>query len=101
MQLFDIRYEDSMPMQTWGGLVTGPALAASIAAADFGGLEQTSLAGDLPVDATVPPLTNREVLNLNLQLPTAGALDAADVPEDDLDAYRRLYRWYPPVPAPM
>jgi hypothetical protein len=101
MQLFDLRYKDGTPMQTWGGLVVSPDIDSAVAAVDFGALEQTSLLDQPPVDATVPTLTMREVLHLNSQLPCAGPLAGEDIPADDLDAYRRLYRWYPPVPVAM
>lgn len=101
-QVFDIRYTDSTPMQTWGGLVSLPGDPdAQVALAGLKGLPQTSFAGDPAVHATVPPLTTREVLHLNSQLPCAGPLDAEDIPVDELNAYERLYRWYPPVPAAM
>lgn len=102
-QLFDIRYKDGVPMQTWGGLLSVPEQAEAVAAADFGALEQVSLASEPAVGATVPPLTTREVLYLNQRLPCGegGRLTGEDIPEEQLDAYERLYRWYPPVPAAM
>ena len=84
-QLFDIRYTDSTPMQTWGGLLAvdgDPSAAAVIAECDA--LEQTSLPGQPPVRATVPPLTTREVLYLNRQLPSQGVLQGEDIPDAEL-----------------
>jgi hypothetical protein len=101
-QLFNLRYTDSTPMQTWGGVLVGPAMAAAFESARFDELDQTSNDATM-VDATVEPLTMREVLHLNRQLP-AGAgspLTGDGIPSDALRAYERLYRWYPTVPAPM
>jgi hypothetical protein len=101
-QVFDIRYTDSTPMQTWGGLVSVPGDPdAQIALDELKMLRQTSFAGNLAVHATVPPLTTREVLHLNSQLPAVSSLDAEDIPVDELNAYESLYRWYPPVPVAM
>lgn len=101
-QLFNIRYRDDQPMHTWGGLILHPSTQAAYASAHFGELTQVS-DGDVVVDATVEPLTMRETLHLNRQLPLpAGAkLQGDGIPAAALDAYRRLYPWYPSVPVPM
>jgi hypothetical protein len=101
-QLFNIRYDDGTPMLTWGGLIVAPGMHAALENACFHELEQTS-DGEHMVDATVHPLTTREVLHLNSQLPTRDAtgLSGQGIPEEALQSYERLYRWYPTVPAPM
>lgn len=101
-QVFNIRYTDTTPMQTWGGVLVGPAMNAAYESARFAELEQTS-SGPTLVDATVQPLTTREVLHLNRQLPASDEtqISGEGIPLDALRAYERLYRWYPPVPAAM
>jgi hypothetical protein len=101
-QLFNIRYRDDNPMQTWGGVLLSPGMSAALDLANFAEMEQVSL-DEMAVDATVEPLTTREVLHLNRQIPTApgAALVGEGIPPAALIAYERLYRWYPAVPAPM
>lgn len=101
-QLFNIRYSDGSPMQTWGGVLVGPAMQAAFDSARFDELEQTSPNSSM-IDATVEPLTTREVLHLNRQLPATreDPLSGEGIPGDALRAYERLYRWYPPVPTAM
>ena len=100
VQLFDVRYRDSTSMQTWGAIVAGPHLDETQLRATFSGLPQVAFSGDPSFEASVPPLTAREVLRLNEQLPSS-KLEDDSIEQDALDAYKRLYRWYPPVPAPM
>lgn len=101
-QLFNVGYRDDQPMQTWGGLIVSPSMAHALGAAHFEELEQVS-ADERFVNTTVEPLTTREVLHLNRQLPLASdaKLIADGIPDKALDAYARLYRWYPAVPAAM
>lgn len=101
-QLFNLKYRDDQPMQTWGGILVAPAMRAAFESARFDELDQVC-AGPQIFDATVQPLTTREVLHLNPQLPlSAGAsLAAHGIPEGALLAYERLYRYYPVVPAAM
>jgi len=101
-QLFNIRYRDDQPMHTWGGVVVSPAARSAFEAAHFEELAQVSRDGAL-VTATVEPLTTREVLHLNQQLPVAEGipLSGQGIPDNALTAYERLYRWYPSVPAAM
>jgi hypothetical protein len=101
-QVFNIRYRDDQPMQTWGGVLVAPAMRPAFEAAHFDELEQCSHDEHM-LDATVEPLTTREVIHLNRQLPVApgDALRGEGVPSEALRAYERLYRFYPPVPAAM
>ena len=101
-QLFNIRYRDDQPMQTWGGIFVAPAMRPAFDAARFDELEQCSHDARM-FDTTVEPLTTREVIHLNRQLPATGggALTGEGVPPEALGAYERLFRFYPSVPAAM
>lgn len=100
-QLFYFCYSDDAPMLTWGGVIVHPGQRASFDQAAFHELEQTRAGAD-PLHVSVPPLTAKEVVHLNEQLPGDPAtLTAAGIPDPDKEAYGRLYRWYPPVPTPI
>jgi hypothetical protein len=101
-QLFNIRYRDDQPMHTWGGLLVTPGMRTAFESARFDELEQVSRSTAI-IDTTVEPLTTREVIHLNRQLPSgAGQQISGDgIPGHALAAYERLYRWYPSVPAAM
>lgn len=100
--LFNIRYRDDQPMHTWGGVLVTPGMRSAFESARFDELEQVSRDASL-VDATVEPLTTRETLHLNRQLPVSSGerLSGEGIPDDALSAYERLYFWYPTVPVGM
>ena len=101
-QLFNIRYRDDQQMHTWGGLLLGPGMHAAFDSARFDELEQVRCSTN-PLDVIVEPLTTREVLYLNRQLPVTGGAELLGdgIPPEALSAYERLYRWYPSVPTAM
>jgi hypothetical protein len=101
-QVLNIRYRDSQTMHTWGGVLVAPGMRSAFDSAHFEDLEQVSTDSRL-IDATVEPLTTREVLHLNRQLPvtTPNTLGGHGIPDNALRAYERLYRWYPSVPIAM
>lgn len=102
-QLFHFRYADGARMLTWGGILLAPANRQSFELANFPDLSQVCTEGEPPREIAPPLLTMREALHLNAQLPATnvGALSANGIPPTDLQHYADLYRWYPPVPAPM
>lgn len=101
-QLFHFRYADGARMVTWGGLVLAPANRPAFDDARFSELAHVREAGEPALTIDPPVLTLKEAIHLNAQLPlVAGVLSADGIPEAALDSYADLYRWYPPVPAPM
>jgi SAM-dependent methyltransferase len=99
-QLFHFRYADGAQMLTLGGVIVTPAVRQAFEAARFDEATHVSR-DDTAVTITAPPLTAREALHLNRQLPLSvdATLDCPGLVEEDLDGYERYYRWYPPIPA--
>jgi hypothetical protein len=102
-QLFHFRYADGARMLTWGGLVLGPGMDPAFHGASFDDLNHVRRAGASPLEIEPPVLTLKEAVHLNAQLPASdpSALSAEGISDSDLASYADLYRWYPPVPAPM
>lgn len=101
-QIFHFRYADGAQMLTVGGVIVTPGVRQAFEGAGFGELDHVSR-GEDAVEITAPPLTAKEALHLNRQLPLAVGvtLDCPGLDEDDLEGYRRYYRWYPPIPAAL
>lgn len=99
-QIFNFNYADRAQMSTIGGMVVTPGMRQGFAAAAFDELDQVRR-GASAVHIGAPALTAKEAIHLNRQLPlAAGAvLECPGLAEEELSAYQRFHRWYPPVPA--
>jgi hypothetical protein len=102
-QIFHFRYADGAQMLTLGGIVVTPGLRQAFESARFGEFTRVVSRDETPVEISVPPLTTKEALHLNRQLPIAvgGSLQCPGLDQDELVAYARYYRWYPPIPAAL
>jgi len=92
-QIFYFVYADSTPMMTIGGLFTKKGQQKLFSRCDFQSLDFCRF-GDDPYEIYAPNLTYREQRYLDKQLP-AERLELTGVPQQDLDAYARLYRYFP------
>lgn len=92
-QLFYYVYVDSTPMVTIGGLLIKKGQQNLFSKCDFRSLDFYK-SGDLPYEIYAPNLTFRERRYLDKQLPTDN-LELTGVPQRDLAAYARLYRYFP------
>lgn len=95
---FDLRYVDSTPMSTVGGICVSTgvrgAVDQEIGSADWEGV--------MPQPINIPPLTFKEAAALQSILPSATTLKREDVqklgfdlPEEKIRAFERFYRYYP------
>lgn len=95
-QIFNFHYADGAKMLTVGGLLYEKSQADIIEKCSFDTLD--FVRGDnVAFCIDVPCLTSKEIRYLNCQLPTADAshLRAESVPPNDLQAYARIYRYFP------
>ncbi len=92
-QIFHFVYADSTPMMTIGGLFTKKGQQELFSRCDFQSLDFCRF-GDDPYEIYAPNLTYREQRYLDKQLP-ADRIELTGVPQQDLDAYARLYRYFP------
>ena len=96
-QLLRFHYQDTSKMLTWAGVIVTPAERPNYERAAFADLPFKALMGDEPVPINPPPLTIREIVRLNAEMPPAAGM-ASPLPwlsDDDFHAYARLHRWYP------
>lgn len=95
-QILHFHYQDGARMLTVAGVLVSAEDSSKFDSCAFGKLEFVR-GGDEPYVITVPCLTPREVRHLNAQLPCADtlALKAPGVPDSDLAAYARIYRYFP------
>ena len=94
-QLFNFHYKDSAEMLTTGGIILKETDVARFNALDVEKNYNFVRTGVAEYHIEVPNLTFREFHHLNSQLPSAGALSASGIPTEDLDKYKKLYRWFP------
>lgn len=92
-QIFYFLYADTTPMMTIGGLFIKKGQCDSFSRCDFESLDFCMFEDD-PYEIYAPNLTYREQRYLDKQLP-AENLELAGVPQQDLAAYARLYRYFP------
>lgn len=92
-QIFYFTYTDSTPMVTVGGIFIKEEQREEFSRCDFQSLEFYK-SGAEAYDIYVPSLTYREQRHLDKQLPGTRA-EAPGVPAEDLEAYARLYRYFP------
>jgi len=94
--LFNFQYADSAKMLTVGGLLYDTGQAPLVARCSF---EQLSFVrvGEEAYRIKVPMLTYRELRHLDQHLPTAnlGELTMHSVPQEDLQTYAAVYRYFP------
>jgi hypothetical protein len=101
-QLFDFHYKDSIPMQTWGGIVMAKAIEKPLDSARFDGerLEFIVERNGKPFEVELPVLTEREVIALNQQLPqlvgAGSGLVSDGLTKGQLETFGRVYRWFKP-----
>jgi hypothetical protein len=95
-QLFYFHYADTAMMMTVGGLLYDEGESNRVDYCSFGGLDFIRT-GDDPYHIQVPSLTYREIRHLDKQLPIDdwARLQAAAIPQDDLERYSRVYRYFP------
>ncbi len=92
-QIMYFTYNDSTPMVTFGGLILKENQRDSFLKCDFKSLDFTRF-GNTPYNIFVPNLTFREQRYLDQQLP-GDRINLQGVPKDDLEAYSKLYRYFP------
>ncbi|WP_347976181.1 O-methyltransferase [Microbacterium sp. ProA8] len=94
-QLVNFKYRDNAPMQTIGGLLAPPATKAADVTGWFSGMDFYSAGADV-FDLRVPVITPRERAALDLQLPKLSKqpLKLRGIPPQELEAYRRVYRYF-------
>ena len=99
-QIFHFRYADGAQMLTVGGVIVTPGVRQAFEGARFDEFDYVSR-DEAAAEITAPPLTAKEALHLNRQLPLSVGvmLDCPGLDEHDLEGYRRYYRWYPRIPA--
>lgn len=94
-QIYNFQYSDGARMLTVGGVLHDGGHAGKFAACDFDSLNFVSM-NDEPFSIPVPSLTFREMRHLDEQLPIATELPTVpDVPEEDVERYAELYRYFP------
>jgi hypothetical protein len=93
-QLFHFRYADGARMLSVGGLLHAVSVADEVAQCNLELLPHVVMDAE-PFNIDVPNLTVRETLHLDAQLPAGTPLAGEGVPEKELRAYERLYRFLP------
>jgi SAM-dependent methyltransferase len=101
-QIFHFRYADGAQMLTVGGVIVTPGVRRAFESARFDEFEHVRRDEDA-AEITAPPLTAKEALHLNRQLPlpVGVMLECPGLDKDDLEGYGRFYRWYPRIPAAL
>lgn len=92
-QIFYFTYADTTPMMTVGGLFVKEEQHEAFSHCDFQSLDFYKSGADA-YNIYVPSLTYREQRHLDRQLPGTVA-KAPGVPTEDLEAYAKLYRYFP------
>ena len=95
-QIFNFRYSDGATMLTLGGVLFEAGDQAKFDACSFDELPFVRF-GEEAYTIKVPCLTLKEMRHLNAQLPEKEGtnLDIPDVPPSDVEAYAKLYRYFP------
>lgn len=95
-QLFNFRYSDGAKMLTVGGLLHDEGQSPHVEKCAFETLHFVR-SGFNPYFIEVPNLTYREIRHLDTQLPNDDykQLLASAIPENDLEKYARVYRYFP------
>ena len=91
-QLLNIFYRDGARMQMIVGVVDHPDVHQKIDACRFGDMTEVSSDAE-PLIIEIPTLTTRERQALGQKLPARTLRSFAGLPDGDLAAYARFYRW--------
>ena len=96
-QLFNFHYADGSKMLTTGGLLYDEGHEDMVNGCGFDRLEFVRASSDTPYLIEVPSLTYREIQHLDSQLPVENHnnLKAQSIPQEDLEKYARVYRYFP------
>ncbi len=94
MPFFSFLYKDGARMMTIGGALLNHADRAKVQSC---GLFEhlTYLEGESPFEIAVPPLTQRERTMLDRSLPEGKISLPFELPEEQIESYKKLYRYYP------
>jgi len=95
-QLLNLRYKDGARMQMIVGIVDHSTVHERIEVARFGEMEEVS-ADDTAVEVVLPSFTSRERQALDTMSPNKKRRGFAGIPQRDIDAYVKFYRWLDPV----
>ena len=95
-QLFNFHYADGARMLTVGGLLYAEKQSKTVAKCAFDNLS-FFCSDDKPYKIEIPNLTYRELRRLDEHLPVAdvGNLQVTPIPEEDVEKYARVYRYFP------
>ena len=95
-QIFNFHYRDGARMLTVGGIFFETDEESKFNACSFDELPFVC-SGEEAYTIKVPCLTLKEMRHLNAQLPEreGTSLDIPDVPPEDVEAYAKLYRYFP------
>ncbi len=95
-QLFNFHYEDDAKMLTLGGVIHNESDKYKFLSCTFGQLDFVRIDQE-PYLIRVPNLTYRELrfLDTHLPLENNSSLKLPGVPPGDIDAYARIYRYFP------
>ena len=94
-QLFNFSYQDGVPMTTVGGIVYLGSYEDKVQDCGFDhiGFVRT---GNTPFEVSMPILTHKEQRRLDSLLPSGNFSEMTGIlPQDYVDKYRRIYRYYP------
>lgn len=93
-QLFNFHYADGAKMLTSGGMLIDAGMKGLLASS---GLEDLSFyrGENEPYHIRVPNLTRREIQHLDRTLPCGTSATNLGIPQEDIDVYRMVYRYFP------
>lgn len=92
-QIFNFVYDDGTPMLTVGGVLTQRSDRARFDSCDLNSLDFCRTGSD-HYEIIAPSLTYKEQRHLDSQLPGSSP-ESPGVPPEDIEAYRRVYRYFP------
>ena len=92
-QIFNFVYDDGTPMLTLGGVLTQLSDQDRLDSCGFDSLDYCRTDSD-SYEIAVPNLTFKEQRHLDSQLPGTSP-ESPGVPTKDLEAYSRVYRYFP------
>ena len=93
-QLFNFHYRDGARMMTTGGLVYQVGQESILSSCGFDQLDFVR-ERENPYHIQVPNLTFKEMRHIDAQLPAGTEPVTAPVGQDDIAAYKAIYRYFP------
>ena len=95
-QLFNFHYADGAKMTTVGGIICEEGQRPILDSCDFTNMDFVKTEAE-PFHIEVPSLTFKELRLLDRILPFGDLVNGAPpgVPEDDVDRYAKVYRYFP------